>query len=621
MERSCNAPPAAGARVRWARRILALLSTIGALPAAGQGPARLDLVVAATTDVHGRLRAWDYYANAADPAHTLAGAATIVDSVRRANPGRVLLVDGGDLLQGNPLTFVAAKVSQPTVHPVIAAMNVMRYDAAVLGNHEFNYGVPLLRRAVAQAGFPFLAANVHEAAGRTFVAPWTMVERSQPRMGTVRIAIIGATTPGSMVWDADNLRQARLTVSDIVPAVRRAVTEAKGRGADVVIVLLHSGLSEAATYDTTATGLPSENVAARVPREIDGIDLVVYGHSHRELVDSTINGALLIQPRNWAATVGIATLTLERAGRLRGGKWRVVTRRGQSVRVDGHAESPDVLAATTNTHRATIAWANAPIGRSAVRWRADSARVADSPITDLVNEVQRRASGAQLSAAAAFSLDAGLDSGVITRAMLSKIYPYENTLRVLRVTGAQLRAFLEHSARYYRSLDANGAVPVGGLIDAAIPGFNFDVVAGADYSIDLRQPVGQRIGPIRVSGREVSATDTFTLALNNYRAGGGGGFTMLADAPVVWSREIDIRQLIIDEVTRAAAAGKALDPNDYAARNWSLQPATAIAAAYAEQNRGRAAESGGRPPSRELSARPTAHQWHLGLRFAKLLHD
>jgi 2',3'-cyclic-nucleotide 2'-phosphodiesterase (5'-nucleotidase family) len=621
MERSCNAPPAAGARVRWARRILALLSTIGALPAAGQGPARLDLVVAATTDVHGRLRAWDYYANAADPAHTLAGAATIVDSVRRANPGRVLLVDGGDLLQGNPLTFVAAKVSQPTVHPVIAAMNVMRYDAAVLGNHEFNYGVPLLRRAVAQAGFPFLAANVHEAAGRTFVAPWTMVERSQPRMGTVRIAIIGATTPGSMVWDADNLRQARLTVSDIVPAVRRAVTEAKGRGADVVIVLLHSGLSEAATYDTTATGLPSENVAARVPREIDGIDLVVYGHSHRELVDSTINGALLIQPRNWAATVGLATLTLERAGRLRGGKWRVVARRGQTVRVDGHAESPDVLAATTNTHRATIAWANAPIGRTAVRWRADSARVADSPITDLVNEVQRRASGAQLSAAAAFSLDAGLDTGVITRAMLSKIYPYENTLRVLRVTGAQLRAFLEHSARYYRSLDANGAVPVGGLIDAAIPGFNFDVVAGADYNIDLRQPVGQRIGPIRVSGREVSATDTFTLALNNYRAGGGGGFTMLAGAPVVWSREIDIRQLIIDEVTRAAAAGKALDPNDYAARNWSLQPATAIAAAYAEQNRGRAAESGGRPPSRELSARPTAHQWHLGLRFAKLLHD
>jgi len=194
-------------------------------------------------------------------------------------------------------------------------------------------------------------------------------------------------------------------------------------------------------------------------------------------------------------------------------------------------------------------------------------------------------------------------------------------LRVLRVTGAQLRAFLEHSARYYRSLDANGAVPVGGLIDAAIPGFNFDVVSGADYSIDLRQPVGQRIGPIRVSGREVSATDTFTLALNNYRAGGGGGFSMLAGAPVVWSREIDIRQLIIDEVTRAAAAGKALDPRDYAARNWSLQPATAISAAYAEQNRGRAAESGGRPPSRELSAKPTAHQWHLGRRFAKLLHD
>ncbi|MBL0172851.1 MAG: 5'-nucleotidase C-terminal domain-containing protein [Gemmatimonadaceae bacterium] len=558
-----------------------------------QGADRYDLVVAATTDVHGRLRAWDYYANAADPTRTLAGAATIVDSLRRANPGRVVLVDGGDLLQGNPLLFVAAKVNQPPVHPAIAAMNVMQYDAAVLGNHEFNYGVPLLKRAVSQAAFPFLAANVRDAGGTPFVAPMTMITRRMPRGGVVRIGIIGGTTPGSMVWDAENLRAARLTITDIIPAVRRSVADARRQRADVIVVLLHSGLNEEATYDTVATQLPSENVAARLPREIDGIDLVVYGHSHRELVDSTINGALLMQPRNWAASVAVASLTMER---LRG-RWHVAAHRGQSVRVAGHAESPTVLAATTASHQAAVAWVMAPAGRTTVAWRADSARVADMPVTDLVNEIMRRATGADLSATAAFSIDAGLDSGIITIAALSKLYPYENLLRAVKISGAQLRAYLEHSARYYRSLDANGRAPADGIVDPAIPGFNFDVVAGADYTIDLARPLGSRLVRLTVHGRTVAPTDSFTMALNSYRASGGGGYTMLVGAPVVYRRDVDIRQLVIDEVQRVASLGKALIPAEYATRNWTLEPAAARGAAFAEQMRGRQSEASGSAPS------------------------
>lgn len=601
--RASHRQPAAPLRRRFATSVLfGVLFTSGSTPLPSQSSPRYDLTIAATTDVHGRLRAWDYYANAADPARSLAGAATIVDSLRRANPGRVLLVDGGDLLQGNPLLFVAAKVNQTPVHPVIAAMNVMRYDAAALGNHEFNYGVPLLRRALSQAGFPFLAANVQVGAGAPFVAPFTMVTRQLTRGSTVRIGIVGGTTPGSMVWDADNLRAARVTVTDIVPAVRRAVEEVRRRKADVVVVLLHSGLDGEATYDTTATKLPSENVAARVPREIDGIDLVVYGHSHRELIDSTINGALLIQPRNWAASVGVATLSMERAG----GRWRVVSRRGQSVRVAGHAESPAVLAATARSHQATVAWATAPVGRTTVAWRSDSARVSDMPITDFVNEIMRRESGAQLSATAAFALDASLDTGAITLAALSKLYPYDNTLRVLKVSGTQLRQFLEHSARYYRTLEADERVPAAGIVDANIPGYNFDVVSGAEYVLDLTRPIGQRVTTLTVNGRAVTANDSFTLALNNYRAGGGGGFAMLAGAPVVFERDIDIRQLLIDEVRKVTAAGERLDPARYGTRNWRLEPAAAVSAAYAEQNRGRTAEAGGGAPRGGAAAAPTA---------------
>lgn len=540
---------------------------------------RFDLVFAATTDVHGRIRGWDYYANAPDLTHSLAAAATIVDSVRSANPGRVVLVDAGDLLQGNPLTYVVAKVSPQPVHPVIAAMNVMRYDAAVIGNHEFNYGVPYLKAAMAQAGFPFLAANVVNAQGKPFVAPLTIVERRG-----VRIGIIGATTPGAMVWDRDNMQTARLTVSDIVPAVRQAVEDARRQKADVIVVLLHAGLDEPSSYDTTATGLPSENVAARVAREIDGINLVVYGHSHKELVDSTINGALLVQPRNWAATVGVATLTVEQVK----GKWTVVAHRGQSVKVAGHREVTDVVAASAGSHRATVAWVTTPIGRSNVSWRADSARVADMPITDFVNEVMRREGKADLAATAAFSLDASLDTGRITMASLSKLYPYDNTLRVVRVSGAQVRAFLEYSARYYRTVDSSGRAPSGGIIDANVPGFNFDVLSGADYTINLANPLGSRITRLEIRGRAIQPTDTFTLALNNYRQGGGGGYAMLAGAPVVYHRDVDIRQLLIDEVQRVGT----LVPSAYATRNWTLEPAAAVALAYAAQTHATATAPG-----------------------------
>ncbi|MBU6366943.1 MAG: 5'-nucleotidase C-terminal domain-containing protein, partial [Gemmatimonadetes bacterium] len=559
---------------------MALAAAPAALPAQ---PRRTEVVILATTDVHGRLRGWDYVANRPDPARSLAGAATIVDSVRRAHPGRVVLVDAGDLLQGNPLTFVAARVAPTPVHPVMAAMNAMRYDAAVLGNHEFNYGVPLLQRALGQAGFPFLAANLRDARGRLWVPPSTLVERAG-----IRVGIVGGTTPGSMIWDQANLAAAGLTVGDIVPAVRAEAAALRRRGAHVVVALLHAGLEEPSSYDTVATGLPSENVAARVAREA-AVDLVVYGHSHREMVDTTIGGALLVQPRNWAASVAAATLTLEKRGR----RWAVVEKRGSAVRVAGHAEHPDVLAATARTHAAAVAWATAPVARATVAWRGDSARVADVPLTDFVAEVMRRETGADLAATAAFSLDAGFAAGPVTLADFARLYPYDNTLRAVRITGAQLRAFLEHAARYYRTLGPGDAVPPGGIVDAQVPGYNFDVVSGAEYTLDLRRPVGARVTRLAVRGRAVQDTDQFTLAVNNYRQGGGGGFAMLAGAPVVYNKDVDIRQLLIDEARRVGT----LDLAAYAARNWTLEPAAAVAAAYREQRRGAAAEASGRAPA------------------------
>lgn len=515
---------------------------------ANNGP--VDLVVAATTDVHGHVAGWDYVAGRPDTLRGLARIATIVDSIRRASGTSPILIDAGDMLQGTALTYAAARVDTTMRHPVIAAMNAMQYDAAVVGNHEFDYGIPTLERAAREAEFPFLAANVYAANGQRRFTAWAV----EIRRG-IKVAIVGATTPAAMVLDRDVLA-GRLQVRDIVPDVRSAVRDARNAGAAVVIVALHSGLDEPSTYDTAATGAASENVAARVAHEVPGIDLIVYGHTHREMADTVIAGTLLMQPKNWATSLAVAQLRLERER----GRWTVTYRRSRVIQAVHHRESSQVLAVAEEGHRVAVRYGATPIGTATRAWRADSARLTDTPLMDFVLDVERRASGAQLASSAVYSTDASIAAGPVTISEVSAVYPYENTLRVVRVSGEQLRQYLEQSARYFRA-DAPGIEPNPG-----IPGYNFDVVGGVDYEIDAARPIGARLTRLEYEGRPVTASDTFTMAVNNVRQAGAGGFFMLAGAPVVSVRGDDIRQLLIDEVRRR----RTLDPAEYAVKHWRV---------------------------------------------------
>lgn len=540
--------------------LLAPVALLGGRPAGTgcQPGAEVTLRIAATTDVHGHIRGWDYYENRADPQRGLARAATIVDSVRGANRGRVILVDAGDMLQGTPLAYVAARMSTTGHNPIVAAMNSMRYDAATIGNHEFNYGVPYLDSAVAHARFPMLAANVSRAGQPHAYRSFTIVERAG-----VRVGIVGATTPGSNLWDSSNLAKARMHVGDIVPAVRAAVTEARKAGADVIVVVLHSGLDEPSSYDTVSTGVASENVAARVAAEIPGIAAVVYGHSHRENPGRMIGNTLVIQPRNWATSVAVVTLPMTcSAGRT----WTSAAATGAVIQSNDHPEDARVVAAVRQAHRATVRYVNSAIGSTPDAWRADSARVVSTGITGFILDVERRAANADIASTAAFDLHSKLGPGRITVAQLAQLYPYDNTLRAIRISGAQLKQYIEFSSRYYRT-DANRSL----VVDTSVAGYNFDVVSGVKYTIDVSRPVGERVTVLTFRGKPVAATDSFTLALSNYRQTGGGGYSMLRGAPVVYDRQQDIRQLLIDEVRRKHT----LHESDYNEHNWSfVKPGT-----------------------------------------------
>lgn len=567
--------------VHWLRRAAfgaVLLATAACAPAAQQAGARDQaaqgtLTILGTTDVHGWLLPYDYYTGK-ETANGLARLAPIIDSIRAAQPGPTVLIDSGDLLQGNPLNFVFARLNENETHPVARAMNLLEYDAAAIGNHEFNYGIAHLNAVARQARFPFVSANIFRAGTQEHAyRPFTLVERTiggRP----VRVGITAVTPPGVLLWDRDNVR-GRLDFREIVGSVRPVVAEMRRRGADVVVVAAHGGL-EGTSYDTAATGVPIENASAAMAREIPGIDVIFMGHTHRELADTAIAGTLLLQAKNWATSLAVAELQLTAAA---GGKWRVASKRGRIFRPAPGPLPPSRLATELrDAHERTRAYVARTIGRSPVAWSAREARVRDTPILDFINEVQRRATGAELSGTAAFSLSAELPAGPITVADVAGLYIYDNTLKAVRISGQQLREYLERSAEFYLPCPAGRCER---LVNPNVPGYNFDVVSGVDYTLDLARPVGQRVVRLERGGRPVAPTDSFTIALNNYRASGSGGFSMFADAPVVYDRGEGIRELLIAEIERRGQ----VEPANYFRANWQIVPEPLVERALAEQTR------------------------------------
>ncbi len=525
-------------------------------------PGELRLTLLGTTDVHAQLVPWDYARAAAAEEGSLAQVAALVDSVRRAD-GHVLLFDSGDLLEGTPLAEHAAETGSGGAHPVIAAMNAAGYDAAAIGNHEFNYGLPFLRAALEGAAFPFLSANAYRAGTDSTAWPAaTLLE-----VGGARVGVLGLTTPGVQIWDRGHV-EGRLRFGDLVEAARREVPRLRERGADVVVLLVHAGLGPGSSYGES-TGVPEENPVARLLREVPGIDIAFIGHSHRERAGERVGDALVLQAGAHARSLAYAHLVLEPAEE----GLRVARASGGLLPTRGVEPTSSVLEAVEDAHRRTVAWLETPLGWTPDRWSAATARFEDTPIADLIQAAQREASGAELSSTAIFDPSVAFGPGPITRRHLLALYRYPNTLRAVRIDGAGLRAYLEWSARYYRTWPAEPPV------NDSVPGFNFDVLSGVEYALDLRRPPGERVTALRVDGRPVSPTDSFTLALNNYRQSGGGDFPGVVDAPVVHRGEERLSALLGAFV----AARDTLTQADVFEANWRLLPPEVVARLRAER--------------------------------------
>ena len=503
-------------------------------------PSRVHITIIGTTDLHGNILPKDYYTAKPD-ARGLAKAAALIKQARQENPN-LLLVDSGDTIQGTPLEYYHNKKNNQPPDPMMLAMSALHYDAMAVGNHEYNFGLPVLEKARREAKFPWLSANTYDkGTSKTHYQPYIVKE-----IAGVRIGVLGLTTPGIPNWDnAQNYEglEFREPLKEAQKWVQ--ILRVKER-VDLVVIAMHLGIEEDLNSGVLNPGqVANENQALAIARRVPGVDIILMGHTHRDVPSLLVNGVLLAQADYWGKHVARVDAYFDKSPR---GRWQLAASSAHTLAVDRVEPDEEILKLAESYDRETENWLGRVIGESAAELTAREARFRDTAILDLIQRVQLEAGKADVSMVASFNPQARIPKGPITVREIAGLYVYENTLVVLEVTGKQLKEALEHSAKYFLTYEPGKSAAE--LVDEKIPAYNFDIAEGVTYELNIARPVGQRIEKLSFKGQPVTPEQKLRLATNNYRVNGGGGYTMYKDAPVVYRSSELIRDLIIDWVER-----------------------------------------------------------------------
>lgn len=568
------------------------------------GSARGTLAILATTDVHTNLLSYDYYKTAEDKTIGLERTATLIQQARTQYPDHVLL-DNGDTLQGTAMSDYQAVVKPvgcgETLAP-IKAMNYLRYDAMVYGNHEFNYGLDWLdqvtgKNGCAGARFPVLVANVFNVSDKKPRYPTTSIIEKTVAGKLLKIGVFGVTPPQIVLWDKRHL-DGKVTTGGVKEAATQAVTELKAKGADIIIALNHGGMSKAA-YSPTL-----EN-AGNYVAEVKGIDAIIMGHSHSYFPDGKnfadipnvdnktgkVNGIPAVMPGFWGNHLGVITLDLEN----KDGKWTVLASKSEirpialkdaNGTTTGYvAPDPKIRSLVQAEHEATVQYVSTPIGTTTQPIASFFAQSGDITALELINKAQRDyvsryiqanlpqyANLPVLSAAAPFKMNfrgsgyTDIPAGGVAIKNVADLYIYPNTVQAVKIDGKALKAWLERSAQYFNRIDPS-KTEAQPLVDTTFPSYNFDVIDGVTYEIDVSAAVNNRINNLRYNGLPVTDTQEFIVATNNYRASGGGSFAGLNGTQTIFESPDTNRDIIVDYIKTVKNLSKA---NSGADKNWRL---------------------------------------------------
>lgn len=578
---------------------------------------KVKLRLMETSDLHVNMVNYDYYADKPTDEYGFAKTASLINAARKEAKNS-LLFDNGDLLQGNPLGDYVAKVNplKPgQIHPVYKAMDLMDYDAGGVGNHEFNYGLDFLKLAEQGADFPIVNANIYKDDGDqdesndvNYFTPYTILNKKvideNGQEQTVKVGVIAFAPPQIMQWDSANL-VGKVIAKDIIQTAKKFVPQMKKEGADIVVAIPHSGFE-----DIPQTELMENSVLYL--SQVEGIDAIMFGHAHKtfpsaefkgkkgvDLEKGTINGVPSVEPGYWGDHLGIIDLDLEKVD----GKWKVVDSKTETRAVYDVTNKkalvdadPKIVDAVKTEHDATIEYVRGPVGKTTAPINSYFALVQDDPSIQIVTNaqkwyVEKNLKGTEyenlpvLSAGAPFkaggrsgaSYYTNIPAGTIAIKNVSDLYVYPNTVHAVVVNGEELKNWLEWSAGQFNQIDPSKTTEQP-LINNDFPTYNYDVIDGVTYQIDVTQPNkydlkgnvvnpnANRIKNLQFNGKPVDPKQKFVVATNNYRASS----SKLANPDgkrIIMAAPDENRQVIIDYIRDNGTINPSAD------NNWSFAKA------------------------------------------------
>ncbi|WP_255550456.1 bifunctional 2',3'-cyclic-nucleotide 2'-phosphodiesterase/3'-nucleotidase [Sporosarcina sp. E16_3] len=563
----------------------------------------VSLRILGTSDLHTNFVNYDYYQDKVSNEVGLAKTAVLIEEARAENPNN-LLFDNGDLIQGTPLggyKVTVDKLEKGELHPALAALESLNYDASTLGNHEFNYGLDYLDSVLEEAPFPVLNANVYDAKTKNNrYTPYAIFNKEVVdgvgEAHTLKVGVIGVVAPGIVRWDRA-LLDGKVTVEDAANTVEKFIPEMKGQGADIIVVLSHSGMGdEIHTVD-------EDDVTYQIS-QLDGVDAILTGHNHAvfpgdfgdlkniDMEQGTVNGTPVVMPGKFGSHLGIIDLELEKSG----DQWAVIKGKGAVREIDKKSDKvvQKVIDAVKEAHEGTIKYVRSPVGKTTAPINSYFAVVKDDPSIQLVTNAQKwfvedKIKGTEyeklpvLSSGAPFKAGGRnganyyteIPTGEIAIKNVADLYVFDNTVFALVMTGADVKEWLEMSAGQFNQIDPSSKEQQN-LINEEFRTYNFDVIDGVTYDFDVTQPAkydyagktindsANRVVNLQYDGKPIDPKQKFIVVTNNYRA--SGDFPGVRSATDSIDYAYENRQAIMDYMIDVGT----IDPS--ADSNWAFVP-------------------------------------------------